>query len=217
MRTEKHLSTNNITIPEGFVALIQSSDSRRSYRAGSLIYAEGDPADHFYYLEKGQVRIFVSSEQGSEKTLTVYREHNFFGEAAFFDGYPRMSSARAASDCQVAVISREDILTWFRQDPDLALSMIASLSQTIRMLSGQINQISFLGADRRLARFLLDETTAADALVTFTHEEIGALIGTSRVTVSRLLQEFKKNAWIKTGYGSIQVINRTGLQEFCDY
>ena len=47
-----------------------------------------------------------------------------------------------------------------------------------------------------------------------THEEIGASVGVSRVTVSRVLGEFDKKGWIKTGYKSLKLVDRRGLEGF---
>ena len=84
--------------------------------------------------------------------------------------------------------------------------MICSLSRNVRMLSTQINEISFLPAEQRLARFLVEESGCGVRQVSYTHEEIGSMIGSSRVTVSRILRTFAEQRLIRTSYRKIEVL-----------
>ena len=178
----------------------------RRYENQAVIYHSGEDAGQFYCLIDGKVQIYMTSPEGIEKTITVYQNHALFGEAAFFDGSPRTTSARALVASRVVVIDRESILTCFREQPDLALSMICSLSRNVRMLSTQINEISFLPAEQRLARFLVEESGCGVRQVSYTHEEIGSMIGSSRVTVSRILRTFAEQRLIRTSYRKIEVL-----------
>ena len=64
------------------------------YQKGSAVYWQGDTADRLYYLKKGRVKIYMTSENGGEKTLRIQSDGGVFGEAAFFDRLPRVSSAK---------------------------------------------------------------------------------------------------------------------------
>jgi len=80
------------------------------------------------------------------------------------------------------------------------------------MLSTQINQLSFLPAEQRLAQFLLEETEHSRNNISYSHEEIGSRIGCSRITVSRTLKDFKENGWIDTGYKTIRILLPEALE-----
>lgn len=183
------------------------------YEKGQMIYFQGDKAARFYYLQSGRVEIFLSSPEGSEKLLTVLEPGRIFGEAAFFDGLPRVSSARAAARSRVVSIGREELLSRFASDPRAAMDMLGYLARTVRMLSAQVDHMVFLTADRRIARLLLRQMDA-DGTVTCTHEELGSLAGVSRVTVSKLLGRLADKGWIRTRYRQIQVINQKLLSDF---
>ena len=195
-----------LSVPKEFLSWAENLSTRKTFLPQEVIYQETDHARQFYCLISGKVQIFVTSDIGIEKTLATYHSPALFGEAAFFDGFPRTTSARALSLSQAAVIDRDSILTCFREQPDLAFSMITSLSRTVRMLSTQIHQISFLPADQRLARFLIEESGKDLDHISYSHEEIGSRIGCSRVTVSRTLKEFKKKGWIDIGYKTIHIL-----------
>lgn len=183
------------------------------YARGEMIYLQGEAAPRFYYLQKGRVEVFLSSPDGAEKILTVLEPGRIFGEAAFFDRLPRVSSARAASPAQVASVGREELLERFHKSPQAAMDMLQYLSRTVRMLSAQVDHMAFLSADRRIARLLLQQADGEGRAVC-THEELGGLAGVSRVTVSKILGRFAAQGWIATSYRHIRLVDQAGLRAF---
>lgn len=179
-----------------------------------VIYYQGEIAQNFFYLKKGRVRIFMTSENGMEKTLNTISRGTIFGEAAFFDGKPRVSSARALVRCEIVPITRKVLEDTFRSHPETAIELLRFQAHTIRMLSAQVDSITFLSAESRVAGFLLDSSEEKDGktCVFSTHEEIGNAVGASRVTVSRILNKFCRLGYIKTGYKEIVLQDKKSLE-----
>ena len=186
------------------------------FKNNQIIYLQGEIADNFYYLKKGAVQAFVNSADGLEKTLTTYKSGEIFGEASFFDGFPRMSSAKALSDSEIIIINKTDIMLYFQKEPFLALNFIELLSQKVRMLSNEIDNISFLSAEKRIAQYLINMSLYTDTSIDCTHEGIGKAVGVSRITVSRTLNKFSKYNWIDTKYKKIIILNRNALLEYLE-
>ncbi len=184
------------------------------YEKGNMIYWQEDTADRFYYLKKGRVQVFLSSENGGEKTLTILEPGSLFGEAAFFDGLPRVSSARAVVRSEILPVDRGDLTDYFRRQPDLAMEMLRYLARTVRMLSDQVDNMTFLQADQRIARLLCTLAAERGGSVRCTHEEIGNRIGASRVTVSKILSRFARRGWIERRYGIILLLDAQALERF---
>lgn len=182
------------------------------YKKGQVIYLQGQEPNYLYCLQSGTVRTSILSHQGEEKILTTYPAGSIFGEASFFDGMPRVSTAVAATDCTIVCLGRETVEALLRQNPSLSALMITYLARTVRLLSGHVDTMSFQSADKRLANLLLNHPDAATE-IHLTHEELAAALGVSRVTVSRLLGAFSKKGWVKTGYGVIILTERQGLAE----
>ena len=182
-----------------------------------MIYFQGDLAERFYYLKKGSVKIFLSSESGMEKTLAVLKPGDVFGEAAFFDGLPRVSSAKTMEKSEIVSIDRPTLLDHFRRNPDLALHLLTFLSRRVRMLSAQVDTMTFLQADQRLAQLLLqtaERSGNGEQVVHATHEELGSLVGVSRVTVSKILNDFVRKGWVETRYRSLVLLDKSALRGF---
>lgn len=184
-----------------------------TYAPGQLIYLQDTEPTAFYYLLEGSARSFISSAGGTERVLTIHRAGDLMGEASFFDGCPRVSSAMALTNCKVVSVDSARLELIFKRHPELAFPMLRYLSHTVRLLSGHVDDITFQSADRRLATTLLRHIEGENPLQT-THEDLGSLIGASRVTVSRILARFVKMGWIKTGYGTVTILDRPALEAF---
>ncbi len=180
----------------------------RKYRAGQLVYLQGARPDRFYYLISGTARSFISTGDGEERVLAVHRAGDLMGEASFFDGCPRVTSAMALEDCLILSVDRAQLDAAFQRHPELALPMLQYLARTVRMLSGHVES-SALPARQRVARWLLAQPGRT---LKTTHEGIGQAVGLSRVTVSRVLGELSALGLAELGYRSVAVLDRAGLE-----
>ena len=177
---------------------------------GYLIYLQDTEATCFYFLKSGKVKSFIQSEDGMERVLNLYHTGSLFGEASFFDELPRVSSAVAMVPCEIVPIDRELVAQEFSKNPELALSMVKYLARTVRLLSGQVDQMAFRPARWRVANYLLT-MAGRDGSVSCTQEDIAAAVSASRVTVSRVLGEFAQRGWVELGYRTIRLKNPKAL------
>lgn len=202
-------------LPKEAEEIFEHFRPERTYKKGETIYRQGEQADSFYYVKKGQVKIFFNSPDGMEKTLSLVGKGSILGEAAFFDQMPRVSSAKTISPCTIIAINRSALLNAFRENPNLALHLLTLQAQSIRMLSSHVSSITFQRADRRIAGVLLQAKTKKNnqSVVTLTHEDIGYMVGVSRVTVSKILNDFAKRNLIKTAYRSVILTDIEALKE----
>lgn len=211
---QKGNTANTRTLSEIF----ESMPMVRIFEKGRVIYHQGDKPECFYYLKKGRVKIFITSENGAEKTLSVIKKGAVLGEAAFFDGQARMSSARAVIRSELVSVNRNVLTDIIRRNPQTALELLQLQAQTIRLLSAQVDSIAFMSAKNRIAAFLLSacEQSGEDTIFT-THEDIASMIGTTRVTVSKIISSLAENGMVKTGYRQIIITDRNALKELTEF
>ena len=181
---------------------------------GYLIYLQNTQATCFYYLKSGKVKSFIQSEDGGERVLNLYTAGSLFGEASFFDELPRVSSAVAVVPCEIVPIDRELVTQEFARNPELALAMMQYLARTVRLLSGQVDQMAFRPARWRVANYLLTLSPAGGP-VSCTQDDIAAAVSASRVTVSRVLADFARQGWVALGYRTINLLEPEQLKELC--
>lgn len=208
-----YFNVKELGLPENSWKTFEKHYPPSVFPSGQLIYLQGSQPNRFYYLKSGRVKIFINSEDGSEKILTVYDAGNLFGEASFFDELPRVSSAITVTRCEIVVLDRQVLAQEMAENPDIILSLMKCLSRTVRMLSNHVDNMAFLRADQRIARYLLSIPVEEDNLVRCTQEEIAAAVSVSRVTASRVLNRFVHAGILKTGYGTIQLLDLKQLKQ----
>jgi len=100
--------------------------------AQKVLFRAGDAGDAMYLIERGKVRISVEATDGRELTLTELGRGDFFGEMVLLDGQPRSANAAVAEEARLAVLSREDFLSFMRSNPNVALEMLTALANRLR-------------------------------------------------------------------------------------
>lgn len=215
MNTLEQYLDHKIDIPTELFETFKTKPAKK-FKSNELIYRQGEKAEYCYFLKEGIVQAFVNSPDGLEKILNTYKKGEIFGEASFFDGFPRVSSAKTFSSSEIIPISKADIVLYFQSDPTIALKFIEFLSRKVRMLSNEIDSISFLPAEKRIARYLLNMNLYTNCSIDCTHEGIGKAVGVSRVTVSRTLNKFSQSKWIDIKYRKILIINKEAISEFLE-
>ena len=192
--------------------LLAEGRSPRKYRAGQLVYLQGTHPDCFFYLVSGSVRSFISSSSGEERILTIHRAGDLMGEASFFDGCPRVTSAMALEECLILTVDQRQLDTAFQRHLELALPMLRYLARTVRMLSDHV-EASSLPARQRIVRWLLSQPHTENGVIQATHEGIGQAVGLSRVTVSRVLGELSAQALVELGYRCVTLTDKEMLKD----
>src|SRR5436190_2644726 len=81
-------------------------------KAGSSLFRVGDAGEAMYIIESGRVRITVTDADGREVILASLGHGDFFGEMAMLDGHGRSADATVTEDSRLAVLTRENFLTF---------------------------------------------------------------------------------------------------------
>ncbi|HUS11970.1 MAG TPA: DUF1003 domain-containing protein [Pyrinomonadaceae bacterium] len=100
--------------------------------AGTQLVHKGDSGDAMYLIETGRVRISISDQDEQEITLAELAQGDFFGEMSIIDGRKRSADATVIEDARLAVLSRADFLVFVSSNSDVALGMLAALSDRLR-------------------------------------------------------------------------------------
>src|SRR5579859_7009881 len=87
--------------PRSFLAKVGQGRTIAAYRKNQPIFAQGDPADALFYIQKGKVKLTVVSEHGKEAIVGILGPADFFGEGCLAGQPRRMATAAALSDCSI--------------------------------------------------------------------------------------------------------------------
>ena len=113
-----------------FGVLTGNDVETRFFKAGTIIFHQGDVANEMFVIKSGHVRI-----QLGNRTLAELRADNIFGEMALIDDEPRSASAIAITDVELVPVSERQFLFMVSQTPYFALKVMRVLAQRLRKTS----------------------------------------------------------------------------------
>jgi CRP/FNR family cyclic AMP-dependent transcriptional regulator len=99
----------------------------RSYKAGDVIFSEGDPAEEMFVVKSGAVEIRLGN-----RLLDTLRERSIFGEMALIDRGPRSATAIAATDAMLVPVAEKQFLLMVSRTPYFALNVMRVLVRRLR-------------------------------------------------------------------------------------
>jgi len=182
----------------------------KSYKKGDIILMEDDSVNQsFFLIVTGEVKVVLTAEDGREAILASLKEGDFFGEMSLLDGEPRSATVRAVEESRLFTIRREDFLDALRKQPDLALTLLGQMSRRLRKSNRQISSLALMRVYGRVAATLMQlmeergmrtKTKDGKNIIMVkdrpTQQFMADMSGTTRETVSRVLNYFQKKGYI---------------------
>jgi CRP/FNR family cyclic AMP-dependent transcriptional regulator len=97
-----------------------------------ILFEKGDPGESLFIVRTGAIELFITSVTGEKIVLTVAEAGDLFGELSLSDQKARTATAVALEDTELIVMTRSNLLLFFKRKPDAALDLIAALGTIIR-------------------------------------------------------------------------------------
>jgi CRP/FNR family cyclic AMP-dependent transcriptional regulator len=187
----------------------------RNIPTDTTIFHEGDTADAIFVVVNGRVKVVTTSSDGKEFILTVLGPGQVFGEMALLEAAARSASVVTITEVELLVIKRDDFDHLLNTSPGISRKLMAILSRRLRRANSKMESLAYMDVAGRLARYLLDMALdhgqrLGNGWVVVrrpTHSDIAHSIGTSRETVSRLINEFEE------GFGLVNKGKFTYIRE----
>jgi CRP/FNR family cyclic AMP-dependent transcriptional regulator len=196
--------------PKAFLAKVGEGRSIGKYRKNQPVFAQGEPADAVFFIQKGKVKITVLSEQGKEAVVAILGADDFFGEGCLAGQPRRMATVTAMTECGIMRLEKAAIIALIHDEPTFSELFIAHLlARTIRVEEDLVDQL-FNSSEKRLARLLLllanfgKEGKPEPVIAKISQETLAEMIGTTRARVSFFMNKFRKLGFIDYN-GGIEV------------
>ncbi|HZK85280.1 MAG TPA: Crp/Fnr family transcriptional regulator [Desulfosporosinus sp.] len=193
------------------------------YAKGQIIFAEGDTADRIYLIEEGFVKIYRITPDGRRVTVGSMRTTGqLMGLAETLYHGERTCFAGAINDSILVVVRRARFEEVLVQQPSIAIKVATTLGVRMREAEGIIQEMVCFQVPGRLAMLLLKMSdragieTEAGTKIKFrlTHEEIAWMIGTSRQTVTSLLNIFRQEKSIAIEEKEVYILDVEKLNKW---
>ncbi len=186
---------------------------RHRFRKNEMLYEQGTTSAKFYLVLSGLVQVSIVRVDGVEVVLEYMGPETILGEGAAFDGLPRFSCAVAVEDTETIEFDATKVEEIFKLHPEFATALLRVTSLKQRVLAVRLEHLASRRPEVRIMDLLhrLQEMFAIDyaggrLIVThLTHEQISAMTGTSRVTITRAMRSLREQNQIDIIDGHILV------------
>lgn len=192
----------------------------RHYHRGEVVFRQDDPADSMHIIVEGKVRISIASEDGHEMDFALLQPGECFGEMGLLDGANRSATATAVEASEILTLLRQDFFDFLARHPAVAADTAGLLIRRLRHVNQMVGDIAFLDAPTRVAKELLQlaatyggDTAWQDPMeIPLGQDELARLVGVSRETVSRSLNNFRRLGILTTSRRRITIADRKALE-----
>ncbi|MEO1620952.1 MAG: global nitrogen regulator NtcA [Cyanobacteria bacterium J06632_3] len=194
-----------------------------SYERNKTIFFPGDPAERVYFLTKGAVKLSRVYEAGEEITVALLRENSVFGVLSLITGErsDRFYHAVAFTPVELLSLQADQMNQALKEHPELSSLMLRGLSSRILQTEMMIETLAHRDMGSRLVSFLLilcrdfgipgGEGITVD--LKLSHQAIAEAIGSTRVTVTRLLGDLREQSMISIHKKKITVHDPVTLSQ----
>jgi len=198
---------------------LETIGHRRSYRAGQVLFSEGDDGHDVVVLLAGSAKVLSTSASGREVILEVLDAGELVGELSAIDGAPRSATAIALTPIDVLVVSSESFASFLEQHGRAATALLECLVGRLRRSSQRQLEFGTGDALSRLAIALmtmLDRyATAGDrtrATIPLTQNELAAMTGLSREAVVKGLRAMRALGWLELRARELTVLDEDAMR-----
>ena len=185
---------------------------RRQYRSGEVLLEKGALSAQAGFLVKGQLRTCLGPS-GDEISLFYLGPGNLFGSSALVYHAKVMVSVSAISPAEVYLLAADRFWKLWQEHGYPPQDLMAHFVRRITMLSDYICCSHFLEDDKRVAYFLHTCCASSGPSIPYTHEQIAAITGMSRVSVTRILKQFREAGILRQSYRRIEILAPQRLSE----
>jgi CRP/FNR family transcriptional regulator len=203
---------------EKFIKLAEISIIKK-FNKGQQLFEADVLANGFYAPIKGRVKIFRTSPSGKEQILHVFGPGEAFGEVPVFEGGTFPAHGQALDNCETLFFPRREFETMIKEDPGLAMKMMAMLAQRLRILVNKIDDLSLKEAPSRVASYLLLLGSSQDSdtfKLDLPKGQIAFYLGTIQETLSRIFKKFSEQGIIEIKGKEITILDMKELEEIAN-
>lgn len=197
--------------------MVSSSVLPQKMKKGDILHRGCGECSGIVHVAKGQLRVYIVSEEGRE--VTLYRLHQ--GELCVLSASCLMDAIvfdvmiEAVQETELVVLPSPALSAIMDSNPMVELSLYKRVVENFSEVMWTMQQILFMGADKRVAHFLWDEMAkTGDMIIRLTHEEVARFIGSAREVVTKVLKYFVEEEVVSLSRGKIEIIDKAKLRKY---
>ena len=208
-------------LPSADLAALGDIGRLRPMAKGEVLFLAGDPADAFFLVVTGRVKLAQTSPAGREQILHVHGPAETFAEGTLPEGSRYPATAIATEEGAVLRFPVEAFRGLLGRRPGIAANLVARLSQRLREMAALVEDLSLREVPARLARHLLELAGGAPADGTVvrlpgTKGDLASRLGTRPETLSRALRRLSDAGLIDVDGGQLRLLDPDMLRDLAE-
>ncbi len=180
----------------------------RHLQAGEILWTQDDPAGHGAFLVEGVLGVEKVSFDGDRVVFTELQPGALLGEMSCLDGEPHSATVKALTDSKIRIFTAREVNEQLDRNPRQLKQLLLKQNQRLRALTEKLLRVGTQSVHKRLAYWLCERGTGPIAI---THHELAAQLATTRESVSKSLGQFRRQKFVRSGRGSVEVLDPVGL------
>lgn len=191
----------------------------QSYPRNAMLFLQEEPAERFYVVFDGWVKLYRTSPHGEESVIGVFTRGESFAEAAILDKAVYPVTASTVADSRLLVIPAKPFLRQLTDNGEYALKMMASMSRHMRRMVRQVEQLTLKSSIQRVAGFLLrlcpEDRGPAVIQLPLDKALIAGRLGMQPETLSRSLAKLRQVGVVSKG-AQVSIADVGALRELSE-
>jgi CRP-like cAMP-binding protein len=187
------------------------------------VYTNGARAEMVYLIERGQVKLLMLSPEGKECLLAIYTTGDIFGELCLAGLGERQETATAMTKTVLRLLPCAQFMARLRQD-ELLEGLVRYLAVRIADQQEMIANLVTVDSEQRLGKTLLDlarklgkqDPRSIRIEQRITHEELSAMVGTTRPRISAFMHRFRELGLIEFSAERFLIVKEEKLAAYLD-
>jgi len=195
---------------KAYFSTVLPSKRTARYKAGEIIFSQGDSCSDVHYIEEGLVKLPLVSKRGKGAVLAILGHGDFFGEGCISDTTIHVTSAIALVPSTIILLKRRTMVRLIEEEQSISSHFINYLlARNSRMEQDLIDHL-VNSSEKRLARTLLllarydKESENPSILERISQDTLAEMVGTTRSRVNFFMNGFRKHGLIHYN-GGLQV------------
>ncbi|MBT8280332.1 MAG: Crp/Fnr family transcriptional regulator [Muriicola sp.] len=202
--------------PDSIQELLRLTQSRICTNRTCVLDAS-DTSHHFFFVISGKLKVYVfDTKNDRQLTLTLLIPKDVFSVMSLFGGLKRKVYYETLERTELLYVPLPEMKKWLMQNHDFSLSLMKYMAYKIQTLEKSVTNIVMEDIPTRLAKLLYQnmdkETGVIEHINDLSHDEIGALIGTTRSVVNRHINCFKDQGILEVGRKYMRITSIEGLK-----
>jgi CRP-like cAMP-binding protein len=189
----------------------------RTYASAAPIYDEGEPAEHCFLIQTGRVRL-VKRIRGAERSLTVLKPGDLFGEDALLPRSTRSTSAVALNEAQVLALDRKTFGVLLSTNAEVAARLVEQLVRRLRHAEEQVENAMLRDHPSRVVNTLVRlasavEPTADGHVVSVSPLELSSRVGLDVDSVKKAVQQLRDGGYVRIAEERVIIPDLAALKQ----